>query len=151
MGAYDLLGTAEAVERRPPESCRLLPCAGDVLLPQPTHDQLQVGRLDALDRGAISIGVVVDGAAASFADQHPTHSNLVQHRVDETRLDSDLPVDEVVVALDRSLDGRARRRPIQVLDTQIVRKQIGDAAFEAVQLGERVLTDGYEEARTQPN
>ena len=97
----DLLRPAEPAERldaEPRRACR------PFLVPEPLHHELEIRRLDADDAVA-----ALDGSAARLADADLAGQHLLQHDVDELRLDLD-PIcvtDEAVVLGDRLDDRRA--------------------------------------------
>ena len=135
----DLLGPAEPAERLDPEplrSCR------PFLVPEPLHHELEIGRLDADDAVA-----ALDGSAAGLADADLAGQHLLQHGVDEFRLDLDpiFVTGEAVVLGDRLDDRRAGGLYVEVLQAQVVAQNARDPALEGVELGKRVLADGEEE------
>ena len=116
------------------------------LVPEPLHHELEIRRLDADDAVA-----ALDGSAARLADADLAGQHLLQHGVDEFRLDLD-PIgvtDEAVVLGDRLDDRRAGGLYVEVLQAQVVAQNARDPALEGVELGKRILADGEEEVHPQ--
>src|SRR5204863_4466348 len=111
MRPDDRLRAAELVERRQAENGRS-PLALD--LPEPLQHELQVRRLDPLL-------VRLDAAAARATDVDLARGDLVEHCLDQLRLDANVLTRELVVALDRADDRRARAAPVEVVEPEVVR------------------------------
>jgi hypothetical protein len=77
--------------------------------------------------------------------------HLVEHRLDESRLDADALVlgCEPVVRLDRPEHRVARCPTVEPVEAQRVREQAGDARLERVDLRERVLPERDQHAHGQ--
>ena len=114
-------------------------------LPEPRHHELQERRLDPPARD-----VFVDAAATALSQLDLPCSHLIEHGLDERRLDLDGPVrGQLVVAVDRSDDRLARRVPVEMVEPEVVAEHVGNAGLEPVELRERVLADREQEARPQ--
>ena len=72
-------------------------------------------------------------------------SDLVEHALDELRLDGDGLAGQLGEALDRPDDRRARRLAIEPVEPERVREEARDTAREAIELGQRVLAQRDED------
>ena len=107
MRSHDPVGAAEPLERLQTEDPRPTP---PLLVPEPSEDELKIGRLDAHSVLASSGGI----AEADLAGGH-----LLEHRLDQRRLDLHLLAgvgDHPVPALERLEDRPPRGVPVEVLE-----------------------------------
>ena len=119
--ADDLLGAAEPAQGPEPERAR---AGAPLLVPQPLHDELEVRRLDP-DRAVAAL----DRPAPGLADLDLAGDDLLEHRVDELRLDLDALVlrrRARCSARDRLDDRGARRARVEVLEAQVVAEHVRD-------------------------
>jgi hypothetical protein len=109
---HDCLGAPERAQRRESQRPR---ASGTVLFPEALENELEIRRLDA---------------TASVPDAR----NLVEDRVDESRLDLDGFPRELVPAVYRTDDRRARGLSIEMLEAKLVREDLREAGLEDVEL-----------------
>ena len=132
----DLLRPAELLERRTRQLVRP-GCDGGT--PQALHDELEERGLDVL--GPCRLGL---GERCVVVRDQPAGRCSVDHRLDEIRPE---PVrrharrQATVPFGDRLLDRLARSRAVQVLDTDVVREEMGDTPLEAIELRPGVVAD----------
>ena len=117
-----------------------------LLVPQPLHHELEVGRLDAND--AVP---TLDGSSPDLADADLAGDDLVEHRLDEPRLDLDgaLLGDTPVVLRNRLHDRCAGGGRIEMLESEIVPEHARDPSPEDVELGQRILAYGKQEVHPE--
>ena len=120
-------------------------------LPEPLHNQLQVGCGDlvAVQVGAIPVG---EPARAALVRRELIRPELAEDRIDQARFDLDGQLVRVqfVEACDRLLDRLPRGFPGQVLQMEVVAVDIADPALEQVsQPGVGVFPDRDEEVRAE--
>ena len=137
--ADDLLRSPELFERLEPKNNRALLRLGR---PQPGHHELEKRCLDA------AWGAVCPGSSSCPAELDFPGRDLVEHGLDERRLHVHRPVCRgLVVTVDRAEDRFAPRDPVETLESKIVPEHVRNTALEPVELGQRVLAHGEEEAR----
>ena len=157
----DLLRTAELFQRREPQHARAgapFRAGTDLVIPQALHDQLEVGRLDAVRVGnARAVGATVGVARvplrichlplAGVLSAHLANFDLAEHRVDEVILER-----HVRVRLDELVE--PRDRPGYRLSCGVTREwrhpqprvqEPRNGPFEPIQLRERILSDRDED------
>ena len=90
-------------------------------------------------------------APPDHRQHHPADPDPIQHPADQLRLGRPrlLVCEQLVVAPERLQDRRLGLADAQVPDAHVVLEQVGDAALEPVQPGQRVLADGDQEAHRQ--
>ena len=146
--ADDLLGAAEARQRCLTEHMGV---PALLLGPQPRHHELEERSLDPRVLGPGVLGLLVlDDAAPRLADDDAPSLHLLDHGLDEPRLDlvrGAAVAEELVVLLDGLHDRGGRGLLVEVLDAQVAGEDVHDAAFEAVELRVRVLAKRDQEAR----
>ena len=121
--ADDCARTADRAQRREPQLARAgLPLA----LPQTLQHELEVGRLDA------GIG-----------------RRLVEHRLDERVLGRELLAGQLAVAGERAEDGGLSRFPVEPVEAQQVREELGNPAGELVELREGVVAQREQDVDAQ--
>jgi hypothetical protein len=139
--AHDRVGPAEAPQRLAAQPRR---SSGDLLVPDPLHDELQV-------RGLDPVGARVGRAV--LADGHAPAADPLQDGVDELVLDLARHVagrHAQTERLQRLHDRQARRPLVEEVEVQVVAVDVGDPRLEPLaDEGVRVLADGDEEVRTQ--
>ena len=129
--AYDCPCPAEPAQRRELQRGRPL-CT--LRLPDAFQHELEIRRLDPAGTSS-----AVDDAEARAAEVDLAGDDFVQHGRDKLRVDGDVLARELVPALDRAENGRARRLRVEVLETELVCKDVRDARLEDVELSESVL------------
>ena len=144
--ADDPLGAAEGLKGRDPQPPR--PLLG---LPRPQAGQhhLEVGGLDR--RVGQVAGRPGGPAPPDHRQHHPADPDPLQHPADQLRLGRPrlLVSEQLVVPPERLQDRGLGLADAQMPDAHVVLEQVGDAALEAVQPGQRVLADGDQEAHRQ--
>src|SRR6187402_1958672 len=128
----DVLCTAEPVDRLYAE---LRGARSALLLPEALHDELEVRRLDPPTDVA-----ALDAPEAAECRFDLTGADLVEHTLDEGRVDRHCLARELHIALDRSQHGCSRRTTVESVEAEGVRKEARDPSREAVELGQRVLS-----------
>ena len=113
----DVARASQPGERRGAERVR---SRRALLVPEPLHHELEVRRLDPF------AGLVPSTAPRPPRAARSARTDLVQHALDELRLDRDRLAGELAEALDRPHDGRARRLAIEAVEPQRVREDTGD-------------------------
>ena len=141
----DPLGAAELFEGRQRQAALAALHGGR---PQPLHHQLQERRLHAVAAGVRGSR----GGRARLTQRQPPGSHLVEHRVDQRRLDRHgllvLRQPERVL-LDRAFDRSPSGRAVEVVDAQVVAEQARDRRLELVKPGERVLAQRDQDVNVQ--
>ena len=128
---HDLPGAAEQLEGCRTQRGRT---GGALDVPQPLHHELQVRSLDPA-RGAVALG----DAETARAELDSSRADAVEDTLDEHVLGDDLLAFELAPALQGPDDRRPPGNPIEPVETQDVREQARDVAFEPVESRERVL------------
>ena len=136
----DRLGAAELPKRGQAQNVRAALALG---FPEPLEHELEVGRFDALN-------VCLDAAPACPADVDPARGHLVEHGLDQLGLGSHARARELVVVLDGPEDCCPSARAVEVVEAQVVRKEVRDPPLEGIELRERVLPQAEQEVRAQP-
>ena len=140
--ADDRLRVAEALEGRKTECGRAF---GPLLLPQTAQHELEVGGFDAT-----CVLYVVDPTRAACTEIDPADAGLLEHRLDQLRLDLDVFAREPVVALDRAENRRAGRGTIELLETKVVGEEPGNARLELIEKARQgVVACGEEDRHAQ--
>ena len=142
--AYDLLRAAEPGQRREAQGPRPVLSFG---IPEAAHHELQIRRLDV---PAVATGCR-DNAPSGDAHVDLARRDLLENGIDERRLDRDglRLAGESVVGGDGLHDRRACGRERQVLDSEVVVQDAGEAAPEGVELRECVLANREQEVHSQ--
>ena len=103
-------------------------------MPEPLQDELEVRGLDPAGRRFVRAQPAARGAEVDLA-----RGSLVEHFLDERRLDLDRLAGELVEALHGSHDRFSGGVAIEVVEPQVVREEVRNPALEAVELGECVV------------
>ena len=137
----DVLCAAEPLEGLDPQH---VGSRGSFLLPEPLEHELEVGRLDTAARGG-----ALDRAQTAERRLDLPGADLVQDPLDELGLCRHRLPDELAVALERTDDRGSRSCSVEAVESKRVREQPGDAAGEAIELGEGVLTQRHEDVHAE--
>src|SRR5215212_10421626 len=139
MCSHDRLGSSQLPERREAEDGRATLALN---LPQPLEHELQI-------RGLDPVLVLPDAPAAGSPDVDLPRGDLIEECIDELRLDLDRLAAQLVVALDRPEDRGAAALRVEVVEPEVVGKEVGNAALERIELRESVLAQPQEDVRAQ--
>ncbi len=140
--ADDRLRAAERRERLARATRPILPSA-----PRPRSRSSTSWRYGASIRALIALPG--REAATRFAEIDLSGRGLVEHVVDQRRLDLDRLAARLVVALDRPHDRLPRRGAVEVVEAKVVREQVRNAPLEAIELGEGVVAEREQDTHAQ--
>ena len=129
--ADDRLGAAQRAQRREPERVRPLFALGR---PDPFHHELEIRRLDPPLAPA-----AVDGADARLPEFDAARRHLVEHRLDELRLDRHGFPRELVPPRDGPEDRGPRGVAVEPVESELVCEHVRQRRLEDVQRTERVF------------
>ena len=115
-----------------------------LFVPDPLEHELEVRRLDPP-----LIALPGRKAATRVAEIDLSGRSLVEHVVDQGRLDLDRLAARLVVALDRRHDCLTRRGAIEVVEPKIVRKQVRNTPLEAIELCQGVVAERQQGTHAQ--
>ena len=142
LGADDRLRPAQRIQRLEAQLARR-----GILAPEPPHDHLEEGRLDAV-HGAGGVGRL---APSRLIQGDVARADLFQHRVNQAGADGDAALrgNAPVVLGDGLLDSGSARTRREVVKAEVVLEQTRNAALESVEPGERVLADRYQDVHPE--